>query len=80
MELGKLQKWTEAMNALNAAQKMDPNFVDTYLYYGIVHTQTNQLVLAVQDFQRALQLDPNNSRARQYLQTVATQLNAQQRK
>jgi len=36
--------------------------------------------LAVQDFQRALQLDPNNSRARQYLQTVATQLNAQQRK
>ena len=78
MELGKLEKWPDALNALNAAVQMDPNFPDTYVYFGIVHTRTNQLVLAVQDFRKALQLDPDNSRARQFLQTVATQLNARQ--
>ena len=71
---GKLERWPDAMTALTAAQRIDPDFADTYVYLGVVHTKTNQLVYAVQDFRRALELDPANSRARQFLQAVAAQL------
>ena len=80
MELGRLEKWPDALHALDAAEKMDPNYVDTYVYLGIVHTKTNQLGNAILDFQHALALDPSNTRARQYMKTVAAQVHASQGK
>jgi tetratricopeptide (TPR) repeat protein len=76
MIYGKLGRWPDAMAALDSAEKLDPNFPDTYIYRGVVHTKTNQLVAAIVDFRRALELDPGNSRARQFLQAVVGQLRA----
>jgi len=76
MVYGKLEKWPDALAALARAEKLDPTFSDTYVYLGVVHTKNNQLLNAAQDFRHALELDPYNSRARQFLQAVASQLRA----
>jgi protein O-mannosyl-transferase len=76
MVYGKLENWPDALANLALAQKLDPNFPDTYVYLGVVHTRNNQLVEAIQDFRRALQLDPANTRAQQFLKAVANQLSA----
>jgi tetratricopeptide (TPR) repeat protein len=76
MVYGKLEKWPEALAALATAEKIDANFPDTYVYLGVVHAKTNQLVDAIQDFRHALALDPANSRAQQFLQAVINQLRA----
>ncbi|HUI54831.1 MAG TPA: tetratricopeptide repeat protein [Bryobacteraceae bacterium] len=76
MIFGKKEQWNDALQALAVAEKLDPTFSDTYVYRGVVHIKTNQALNAVQDFQRALQLDPANDRARQYLQVAVNQLRA----
>lgn len=73
---GKLEKWPESLDALATAQKLNPGFPDTYVYLGVVHTRTNQLVYAIQDFRRALELDPGNTRAQQFLKAVVNQVRA----
>jgi tetratricopeptide (TPR) repeat protein len=74
MLYGKLEEWPNALDALDKAQKIDSSFVDTYIYLGVVHTKTNQLMAAMQDFQHALQLDPNNTRAQQFQKAVIQQM------
>lgn len=74
MIYGKLEKWPEALAALATAEKLNPAFPDTYVYRGVVHTRTNQLLDATQDFRRALELDPGNQRAQQFLKAVENQL------
>jgi tetratricopeptide (TPR) repeat protein len=74
---GKLKDWPNSMAALDKARALDPNFADTYVYIGVLHTQTNQPVLAVQDFRHALDLDPGNERAQQFLKIVGNQLRTQ---
>jgi tetratricopeptide (TPR) repeat protein len=74
---GKLQDWPKSMAALDKARALDPNFADTYVYIGVLHTQTNQPLLAIQDFRHALDLDPGNARAQQFLQIVGNQLRSQ---
>ena len=76
MVYGKQENWPAALAALAKAQQLNPNFPDTYVYLGVVHTRTNQLVYAVQDFRRALELDPGNTRAQQFLKAVVNQLHA----
>jgi tetratricopeptide (TPR) repeat protein len=76
MVYGKQEKWPDALANLAKAKELDPNFPDTYVYLGVVHTRNNQLVEAVQDFRQALQLDPANTRAQQVLKAVAMQLSA----
>jgi tetratricopeptide (TPR) repeat protein len=76
MVYGKLGNWPEALTALAAAQKLDPNYPDTYVYLAKVHIKTNQWLNAYQDDRRALDLDPTNSDARHDLQVVANQLRA----
>jgi tetratricopeptide (TPR) repeat protein len=76
MVYGKLEKWPDALDALATAEKLDANFPDTYVYRGVVHTRTSQYVYAVQDFRRALELDPGNARAQQFLKAVVNQLHA----
>jgi tetratricopeptide (TPR) repeat protein len=70
------KEWPEALAALDVAEKLDANFPDTYVYRGVVHTQDNQLGEALQDFRRALELDPANTRAQQYLKIVVNQMRA----
>ena len=74
MVYGKMEQWPAALAALDRAQQINPNFPDTYVYRGVVHTRQNQLFDAMQDFQRAIQLDPNNGRARQFLRAVVNQI------
>jgi tetratricopeptide (TPR) repeat protein len=73
---GKQENWPEALAALATATQLDANFPDTYVYLGKVHFKTNQLMAAFQDYQRALQLDPNNADARHDLQAVVNQMRA----
>jgi tetratricopeptide (TPR) repeat protein len=76
MVYGKLEQWPDSLAALAQAQQLDPSFPDTYVYLGVVHTRRNQLGEAIQDFQHALQIDPNNLRAQQFLKAVVNQMRA----
>jgi len=76
MVYGKLENWPASLAALAKAQQLDASFPDTYVYLGKVHFKTNQLMAALQDYQRALQLDPNNADARHDLRAVVNQIRA----
>ncbi len=58
MIYGKHSQWAQAMDALNTAEKLDPKFAATFVYEGLVHMATNDPKTAVQDYQRALAIDP----------------------
>ncbi|HLI85709.1 MAG TPA: tetratricopeptide repeat protein [Bryobacteraceae bacterium] len=58
MVYGKHAQYPQALEALATAEKLDPNFATTYVYKGLVHLALNQPEAAVQDYQRALALDP----------------------
>jgi hypothetical protein len=45
-----------------------------------VHTKNNEWVYAIQDFRRALELDPGNTRAQQFLKAVTNELRANSNK
>ena len=72
----KLERWRDALTALAAAEKWDPDFPDTYVYLGKVHVKTNQWQAAYQDYRRALDLDPGNADARHDMQVVVGHLRA----
>jgi tetratricopeptide (TPR) repeat protein len=63
MVYGKQKQWAEALDALATAERLDPNFATTYVYRGLVHTATNELEAAVQDYRRALAIDPKYQQA-----------------
>lgn len=71
---GKMKDWPNSLAALTEAQKLDPNFAETYVYLGVLHTQTNDLLTAIQEFQHALQIDPENVKAHEFLKAVVSQL------
>jgi tetratricopeptide (TPR) repeat protein len=71
---GEAGRWSEALVALAAAERLDSNFADTYVYRGIVYFKTGQLLNAAQEFQHALKVDPGNEYASKYLGVVAQQL------
>jgi tetratricopeptide (TPR) repeat protein len=55
---GAAKRWPEALDALNRAAAIDPNYALTYFYRGLVYYSTNQCGKAVQEYRRALALDP----------------------
>jgi hypothetical protein len=67
MEYGKTGKYPEALDALAAAQRLDPGFAMTYYYLGNIHAIQGNQPQAVQDYQRVLTLDPGNAPAREAL-------------
>jgi Flp pilus assembly protein TadD len=71
---GKAGRWSEALVALAAAERLDPNFADTYVYRGIVYIKTGQSLNAVQEFQHALKIEPGNAQATKYLAIAIGQL------
>jgi tetratricopeptide (TPR) repeat protein len=73
---GKLERWPDALTALAVAEKLDPQFPDTYVYLGKVHLKNNQWLDAYQDYRRALDLDPGNADAQHDMQVVTNRLRA----
>jgi tetratricopeptide (TPR) repeat protein len=74
MIYGKRSQWAQAMEALATAEKLDPNFAATYAYKGLIHTALNQPQAAIQDYQRALAIDPKFQPAREGLAQAQARL------
>jgi tetratricopeptide (TPR) repeat protein len=64
---GKKQQYQEALNVLNQAIELDPNFPLAYSNRGNVHARLGNCGSAVKDFQRALALMPSNTAAQRGL-------------
>jgi tetratricopeptide (TPR) repeat protein len=52
------KRWAEALDALSTAEKRDPNFAITYVFRGKIYLNTNRPAEAVDQYQRALAIDP----------------------
>jgi len=53
----------EALSALDTAQKLDPNYVPTYVYRGNIYFNTAQFPAAIAEYQTALKHQPDNQEA-----------------
>jgi tetratricopeptide (TPR) repeat protein len=58
MIYGKRGQMKDAMDALDQAERIDPNFAMTYYYKGVVSLSTKDLPAAEANFGKALALDP----------------------
>ncbi len=67
MEYGKMGKNADALEALETASNLDPNFAMTYYYRGAVYLQQGNRAQAANEFRHVLQLDPTNQLARDAL-------------
>jgi len=74
MVYAKQGKHAEALEALATAEKIDPNFDMTYTYRGGVHLGQGNPTAAIEDFRRALALNPQNEIARRALAMTEQQL------
>jgi len=70
----KRSQWTEAMQAFNTAEKLDPRLAITYMYKGQVYLATNQAAAAVTEFEHALALDFRLGVAQEGLATARQRL------
>ena len=52
------ERWTEALEALTAAEKADPNYAITYVYRGKIFLKMNRPAEALAQYQHALAIDP----------------------
>ncbi len=63
--LTEMGKWQEGLDYLDRAEMRDPTYALTYAYRGVlVLVKLGQSELASREFEKALQLDPNNQIAR----------------
>jgi tetratricopeptide (TPR) repeat protein len=69
-------QWTEAMDALATAEKLDPAFAAIYEYRGNIYLNTNRAADAVKEYQHALALDPTLESSRQNLLLALKRLGA----
>lgn len=60
-------QWSEAMEALAAAEKIDNTYAPIYDYRGNVYLSTNRFAEAVREYQHALELDPGLESSRHNL-------------
>ena len=67
MEYGKMGKYPQALDALQTAVKMDPNFGMTYFYLGNVHSAQGDRARAAEEYRHVLALEPQNELARDAL-------------
>jgi tetratricopeptide (TPR) repeat protein len=61
---GKLGRREEALRALERAETLDPRYDMTYFYRGNVYAVAGEFEKAVQEYRRALELNPHNEAAR----------------
>jgi protein O-mannosyl-transferase len=62
-EYGKTGRYDQAMEALDTAKRLDPNFAPTYTYRGNVFESQHRNDLAAAEYKHALALDPHNQPA-----------------
>jgi tetratricopeptide (TPR) repeat protein len=67
MIYGKQQRLAEALAALETAEKIDPREDMTYFYRGNVYAATGEAAKAIQEYRRAVELNPDNEAARRGL-------------
>jgi len=73
MVYGKQHKVTEAFSSLDEAQKINPGYVMTFAVRGNVYESIGDFPNAIQQYQKAVALDPNNEPVRQSLARVLGQ-------
>jgi Tfp pilus assembly protein PilF len=66
----------EALEALAAAEKADPNWAPTYNYRAKIHFQAKELAPAVANYRKALALQPSLADAREELMRAEAMLRA----
>jgi tetratricopeptide (TPR) repeat protein len=76
MAYAQQSRWTEALQALATAEKLDPYFPDTYSYRGKIYLNTNQVAAAIQEYRHALAIDGTLEDARHDLAIAETRLRA----
>jgi tetratricopeptide (TPR) repeat protein len=76
MAYAQQSRWPEALQALATAEKLDPRFPDTYTYRGKIYLNTNQVPAAIQEYRRALLIDPTLEDARHDLALAQARLRA----
>jgi tetratricopeptide (TPR) repeat protein len=64
---GERRRWAEALDVLAVAERIDPNFAITYMYKGDIDLSLNHAEEAVEDYRRALELQPALDVVRQKL-------------
>jgi len=67
MEYGKMGQYPQALDTLQTAIQLDPNFVMSYVYRGDVFSVQGNQRQAAEEYRHALGIDPNNSVAREKL-------------
>jgi Tfp pilus assembly protein PilF len=69
MEYGKLGQYPQALDALDTAIQLDPNFMGgmSYVYRGDVFSAQGNKLQAAAEYRHALAIDPGNSSAREKL-------------
>ena len=70
MEYAKQEKYAEALDALNRAATLDPNFQMTYQYRGDIYKLRGDLNRAAEEYRHVLAIDPENEIARKSLQSI----------
>lgn len=76
---GEQHKVDQAFEALDQAQRINPNFEMTYAIRGDVYESVGNLAGAAEEFQRTLQIDPYNEPVRKELVKVQRELERPQR-
>jgi Tfp pilus assembly protein PilF len=76
MAYAQQSRWLEALQALATAEKLDPKFPDTYVYRGKIYLNANQAPAAIQEYRRALEIDPTLEDARHDLAIAEARLRA----
>jgi len=64
---GKQGRWSDAREALNRAERIDPSYAMIWVYRGDVHLALNEVSDAVASYRHALALDPRNQLVQQKL-------------
>ncbi|HXS96279.1 MAG TPA: tetratricopeptide repeat protein [Candidatus Limnocylindrales bacterium] len=63
MAYGQADQWDAALEALDRAEKIDPNWKFTYFYRGLVYFKTGRFEQSVSEYKRALAIDPSFQQA-----------------
>jgi tetratricopeptide (TPR) repeat protein len=64
--------YSESLEALHTAEQIDPRFEMTYVFRGNLDETAGSFAAAASEYRHALQVNPNNSRAREALDRVET--------
>lgn len=73
MEYAKMAQYAQALDALDRAVKIDPNFGRTYVYRGNVYALQGNKTRAEEEYRHALQLDASDQYARDGLNKLSHQ-------